>query len=107
MVWKLSPITEVTPQLIASATLTVETRGEVSRDYGRRRGFLHQLVAAEGVLLVYIRHTSASLADPGERRPRRADRSGHRAAQDRRPGRAGWVHDIEGPDDMPRISKPC
>ena len=56
--------------LIASATLTVETRGEgfveITRDVA---GFLLQIGAADGVLLAYIRHTSASLviqenADP-------------------------------------------
>jgi thiamine phosphate synthase YjbQ (UPF0047 family) len=50
------------PDLIASATLTVETRGEgfieVTRDVAE---FLQQAGAADGVLLAFIRHTSASL----------------------------------------------
>ena len=56
--------------------------------------------AAEGTLLVYIRHTSASLviqenADPDVR-------TDLVAALDRlAPVGAGWVHDVEGPDDMP------
>lgn len=56
--------------------------------------------AAEGTLLLYIRHTSASLviqenADPDVR-------TDLIAALDRlAPVGAGWVHDVEGPDDMP------
>jgi secondary thiamine-phosphate synthase enzyme len=70
MVWKLSPITEVTPQQIATATLRVETPGagftEITAD---ARVFIAQVHAGEGTLLVFLRHTSASLtiqenADP-------------------------------------------
>jgi secondary thiamine-phosphate synthase enzyme len=89
------------PDLIASATLTVETRGEgfieVTRDVAE---FLQQAGAADGVLLAFIRHTSASLviqenADPDVQTDLVA------ALRRMAPANAGWVHDTEGPDDMP------
>ena len=101
MVWKLSPITEVTPQLIATATLRVETPGagftEITAD---AKAFIAQAHAGEGTLLVYLRHTSASLtiqenADPDVQ-------TDLVTALDRlAPEHAPWVHDVEGPDDMP------
>jgi len=62
--------------------------------------FVKQAGAGEGVLLIYLRHTSASLtiqenADPDVQ----ADLV---AALDRlAPEDAPWIHDTEGPDDMP------
>jgi secondary thiamine-phosphate synthase enzyme len=62
--------------------------------------FAAQAGAGDGVLLVYLRHTSASLtiqenADPDVQ----ADLV---AALDRlAPEDAPWIHDVEGPDDMP------
>ena len=54
----------------------------------------------DGVLLAYIRHTSASLviqenADPDVQTDLVT------ALQHVAPANAGWVHDTEGPDDMP------
>jgi secondary thiamine-phosphate synthase enzyme len=101
MAGKLSPITEVTPQLIATATLRVETPGagftEITAD---AKAFIAQAHAGEGTLLVYLRHTSASLtiqenADPDVQ-------TDLVTALDRlAPEHAPWVHDVEGPDDMP------
>ncbi|HEY7229978.1 MAG TPA: secondary thiamine-phosphate synthase enzyme YjbQ [Pseudolabrys sp.] len=97
----MSSITEVVPQLIASATLRVDTLGVGFIDITENAvSFVSQTKAAEGVLLVYLRHTSASLtiqenADPDVQ----ADLV---AALDRlAPENAPWVHDVEGPDDMP------
>ena len=69
--WPASTICAAsTAETIASAKLTVETPGEgfieITRDVA---GFLQQAGAQDGVLLAYIRHTSASLviqenADP-------------------------------------------
>jgi len=97
----LSSITRATPQLIASATLRVETPGrgftDITADVA---GFIVQSQAGEGLLLAYLRHTSASLtiqenADPDVQ----TDLIG---ALDRlAPESAPWVHDVEGPDDMP------
>jgi secondary thiamine-phosphate synthase enzyme len=101
MAGKLSPITEVTPQLIATATLRVETPGggftEITAD---AKAFISQARAGEGTLLVFLRHTSASLtiqenADPDVQ-------TDLVTALDRlAPEHAPWVHDVEGPDDMP------
>ena len=98
---RLSEVRSTTAEAIASATLTVETRGEgfveITRDVAR---FLEQAGAQDGVLLAFIRHTSASLviqenADPDVQ-------TDLLAALDRvAPANAGWVHDTEGPDDMP------
>jgi secondary thiamine-phosphate synthase enzyme len=98
---QLSAITTVAPDLIATATLSVETSGqgftEITRD---ARRFIVQAGATIGTLLLYIRHTSASLviqenADPDVR-------TDLATALDRlAPTDAGWVHDVEGPDDMP------
>ncbi|MGH6671638.1 MAG: secondary thiamine-phosphate synthase enzyme YjbQ [Xanthobacteraceae bacterium] len=97
----LSPIRTVQPQSIASAMLTVETNGqgfvEITGDVTR---FLERAGAQDGLLLLFLRHTSASLviqenADPDVR-------TDLVTALDRlAPANAGWVHDTEGPDDMP------
>jgi secondary thiamine-phosphate synthase enzyme len=97
----LSAITEVIPQLIATATLRVDTTGAGFTEItGNAAGFIAQAGAGEGALLVYLRHTSASLtiqenADPDVQ----ADLI---SALDRlAPEDAPWIHDVEGPDDMP------
>jgi secondary thiamine-phosphate synthase enzyme len=97
----LSAISSTTPELIATATLTVDTGGpgfyEITADASR---FIKQIGAGEGALLLYLRHTSASLviqenADPDVQ-------TDLVTALDRlAPEDAGWVHDAEGPDDMP------
>jgi secondary thiamine-phosphate synthase enzyme len=98
---RLSQIVRATPQLIASASLRVQTPGagftDISADIA---AFIGEIEAVEGALLVYLRHTSASLtlqenADPDVQ----ADLL---SALDRlAPQDAPWVHDVEGPDDMP------
>ncbi|HET7911229.1 MAG TPA: secondary thiamine-phosphate synthase enzyme YjbQ [Pseudolabrys sp.] len=97
----MSTIVEAAPQLIASATLHVDTPGTGFTDITENAAsFVAQTGAREGVLLVYLRHTSASLtiqenADPDVQRDLIT-------ALDRlAPEDAGWVHDVEGPDDMP------
>lgn len=98
---RLSAISGAAPELIVAATLTVETRGdgfvEITRDV---EDFVAGAGAGDGILFLFIRHTSASLviqenADPDVR-------SDLRTALNRlAPADAGWVHDTEGPDDMP------
>ena len=101
MTGRLSAIRTVAPQWLTSAELVVETPGEgftdITRDVAR---FVEQSGAADGVLLLYLRHTSASLliqenADPDVQ----ADlvTALHRLA----PADGPWVHTAEGPDDMP------
>jgi secondary thiamine-phosphate synthase enzyme len=98
---RLSAITQVTPQLIASATLRVDTPGAGFHEItGNVANFIAQSGAAEGTLLVYLRHTSASLtiqenADPDVQTDLVT------ALRRLAPANAGWVHDTEGPDDMP------
>jgi secondary thiamine-phosphate synthase enzyme len=98
---KLSAITEVTPQLIASATLSLNTVGAGFTDItGYAASFLAQVGAGEGALLIFLRHTSASLtiqenADPDVQ-------TDLMSALDRlAPQDAPWIHGVEGPDDMP------
>lgn len=85
----------------AGHSLTVDTRGPGLTDVtGAVAGWLAEIAALEGVLTVFIRHTSASLtiqenADPDVRRDLVA-------ALDRlAPESAAYLHDVEGPDDMP------
>jgi secondary thiamine-phosphate synthase enzyme len=86
---------------IASATLTVETAGEGFFEITREvRDFLTEIDARDGVVLLYLRHTSASLviqenADPDVQTDLVS------ALKRIAPDSAGWVHDSEGPDDMP------
>lgn len=98
---RLSAISEVSAQLIATATLRLDTEGTGLTDItGHAEGFIKQAGAGEGALFVYLRHTSASLtiqenADPDVQ-------SDLIAALDRlAPEDAPWIHDVEGPDDMP------
>jgi secondary thiamine-phosphate synthase enzyme len=86
---------------IATATLSVETPGagftEITRDAAH---FLAEIEAREGILFLYLRHTSASLviqenADPDVQTDLVT------ALERLAPAGAGWVHQAEGPDDMP------
>ncbi|MGB7775262.1 MAG: YjbQ family protein, partial [Pseudolabrys sp.] len=67
---RLSVIVEAVPQLIASATLRIDTRGTGFIDITDNAvNFIEDIRAGEGALLIYLRHTSASLtiqenADP-------------------------------------------
>jgi secondary thiamine-phosphate synthase enzyme len=98
---RLSTINEVSPQVIATATLRVDTPGVGFTDItGQAADFIARSGAGDGMLLIYLRHTSASLtiqenADPDVQ-------SDLTAALDRLvPEDAPWIHDVEGPDDMP------
>jgi secondary thiamine-phosphate synthase enzyme len=98
---RLSPITRITPQALLTATLSVRTSGigfaELTRDTA---DFLREAKAADGALTVFLRHTSASLtiqenADPDVQ----TDLTD--ALNRLAPQHAGYIHDTEGPDDMP------
>jgi len=97
----LSTIRSGGPEHIATATLTVNTPGEgfveITTDVA---AFLREAGAGDGVLLLYIRHTSASLviqenADADVRTDLRT------ALRRLAPADGSWVHQTEGPDDMP------
>ena len=66
----MSPIISVAPEIIATATLVVETRGRGFTDITREAArFVAEAGAKDGALLHLLRHTSASLviqenADP-------------------------------------------
>ncbi len=81
--------------------LSVETSGEgfveITRDVA---GFLREIKARDGTVHLYLKHTSASLviqenADADVRTDLVT------ALERLAPAAAGWVHDVEGPDDMP------
>jgi secondary thiamine-phosphate synthase enzyme len=86
---------------MASAHLAVQTSGvgffEITRDVAR---FLESVEARDGVVLLFLRHTSASLViQENADADVRADLA---TALDRlAPANAGWIHDTEGADDMP------
>jgi len=98
---RFTPIATVKPEIIFTSTLTIETphRGffDITADL---RQFLRETRAQTGVLTAFIRHTSASLtiqenADPDVLKDLMT-------ALDRlAPENGGWIHDSEGPDDMP------
>lgn len=98
---ELSAIRTARVESVASAALAVTTAGkgfvEITGNVAR---FLEKAGARDGVVLLYLKHTSASLviqenADPDVQTDlvTALDRI---ARED-----AGWVHDAEGPDDMP------
>jgi secondary thiamine-phosphate synthase enzyme len=95
---KLSAVKTTRVETIATAVLTIETSGEgffeISRDAA---SFLKDI---DGALLLYLRHTSASLVIQEN-----ADadvRTDLVTALNRlAPAQAGYVHEVEGPDDMP------
>ena len=98
---RLSAISAAVPQLIARASLRLDTPGAGFTEItAQAADFIAQCGAGDGTLLVYLRHTSASLAIQENADPDvQADLA---AALDRlAPQDAPWIHDVEGPDDMP------
>ena len=97
----LSAIHSARIDTISTAVLTLATSGEGFFEITREAAdFLDGAKARDGVLLLFIRHTSASLviqenADPDVRTD--LVTALNRIA----PADAGWIHDTEGPDDMP------
>jgi secondary thiamine-phosphate synthase enzyme len=96
-----TPPSIITTATIVSSRLTVQTPGRGFLDLTAEvAGFVRDAGAIEGVVTLFIRHTSASLtiqenADPTVL----VDLT---TALDRlAPEHAGWRHDTEGPDDMP------
>lgn len=101
MAGRLSELSAVAPDVIVTASLRVDTPGAGFTEITREAAdFLARASAGDGLLLVFLRHTSASLtiqenADPDVQRDLVT-------ALDRlAPEDAPWVHDVEGPDDMP------
>ena len=101
MGYELSDIRSAHADNVVTATLSVDTAGEgffeITRAVDR---FLREGKAADGVLFLFIRHTSASLviqenADPDVRTDLVT------ALERVAPASDVWVHQVEGPDDMP------
>ncbi|PJG54745.1 secondary thiamine-phosphate synthase enzyme [Bradyrhizobium forestalis] len=86
---------------ISSSLLTVQTSGRGFTDLTSEAAkFIAEAHAREGALTLFIRHTSASLtiqenADPSVL----VDLT--TALSRLAPENAGWIHETEGPDDMP------
>ncbi len=85
----------------AFETLAVETRGPGFWDQTSAVGrWLAQIKARDGLLTLFIRHTSASLLIQEN-----ADPDVHTdlldALEQIAPRKRAYVHDTEGPDDMP------
>jgi secondary thiamine-phosphate synthase enzyme len=98
---QLSELTLATAEIVATATLVVKTSGhgftEITDDAAR---FIAAVGAKDGALLLYLRHTSASLliqenADPDVRTDLAT------ALERLVPPGQRWLHEAEGPDDMP------
>jgi secondary thiamine-phosphate synthase enzyme len=98
---KLSAIAKADAPTIATATLRVDTRGAGFHDItADAKSFIAESGARDGALLVFLRHTSASLtiqenADPDVQTDLMT------ALEGLAPESTKWVHDAEGPDDMP------
>ncbi|WP_315765562.1 MULTISPECIES: secondary thiamine-phosphate synthase enzyme YjbQ [unclassified Bradyrhizobium] len=90
-----------TVNTVATSLLTAQTPGRGFVDLTSKvAAFLRDAGAKEGAVTVFVRHTSASLtiqenADPSVLQDLTTALS--RLA----PENAGWIHDTEGPDDMP------
>jgi len=101
MVGHLSALIHFVPEIVATATLVVDTKGKgFSNITAEAERFIEESRAGDGVLFLYLRHTSASLviqenADPDVQKDLAT------ALERMAPENAKWVHTVEGPDDMP------
>jgi secondary thiamine-phosphate synthase enzyme len=85
----------------AHAVLTVATPGEGFFEItGEVIGFLEQAKARHGVVMLFLRHTSASLVIQ-ENADLDVQTDLVTALKRIAPENAEWVHEVEGPDDMP------
>jgi secondary thiamine-phosphate synthase enzyme len=91
----------VTPDLFATATLSIDTPGQGFTDITREAArFVADAGAADGMLFAYLRHTSASLVIQ-ENADLDVQTDLVTALERLAPADAEWAHDVEGPDDMP------
>jgi secondary thiamine-phosphate synthase enzyme len=96
-----TPPSAVSAGTIVSSILTVQTSGSGFVDLtGEIAGFVRDARAREGVVTLFIRHTSASLTIQENADPSVLVDLGT-ALKRLAPDDAGWIHDTEGPDDMP------
>jgi secondary thiamine-phosphate synthase enzyme len=96
-----SSLVAVPIDCVVSSTLIIETGGEGFVDFSEDvRRFVADAGIVSGMLTLFVRHTSASLtiqenADPDVLTDLRT------ALNRLAPRDGGWIHDAEGPDDMP------
>jgi secondary thiamine-phosphate synthase enzyme len=86
---------------VFTATLAVKTAGKGFVEITRQvENFISDISAGEGVVFVFLRHTSASLVIQENAAPEvRSDLTS--ALERLAPQDGQWRHDSEGPDDMP------
>ena len=86
---------------VASSILILQTGGEGFVDItGETRAFVAEARAASGLVTLFLRHTSASLAIQENADPD-VLRDLVTALRRLAPADGGWRHTTEGPDDMP------
>jgi secondary thiamine-phosphate synthase enzyme len=94
-------VSAVTADALVTSVLTVQTTGagfvDLTAEVAR---FAKEAAASEGAVVLFVRHTSASLTIQENAAPTVLDDL--MTALDRlAPQDSGWRHDTEGPDDMP------
>ena len=99
-------VSRTLPSIIAAGSiitseLEVQTTGMGFFDITPEvEAFLREVGAQEGAVTAFVRHTSASVTIQENADPSVLDDL--TTALDRlAPQKAGWTHDLEGPDDMP------
>jgi secondary thiamine-phosphate synthase enzyme len=94
-------LSKVSADTLATSLLTVQTPGPGFTDLTAEIAqFVKDSGGREGAVILFIRHTSASLTIQENADP--TVLSDLLTALDRvAPENAGWRHDTEGPDDMP------
>jgi secondary thiamine-phosphate synthase enzyme len=94
-------LSKVSADTLATSLLTVQTPGPGFTDLTAEIAqFVKDSGGREGAVILFIRHTSASLTIQENADP--TVLSDLLTALDRvAPENAGWQHDTEGPDDMP------
>jgi secondary thiamine-phosphate synthase enzyme len=98
---RLNVVQRLRPDWFASGILSIDTAGRgLVEITAQVRRFLDQVEAHDGIALMFLRHTSASLIIQENAAPEvRADLT--MALDQLAPADAGWRHHSEGPDDMP------
>ncbi len=96
-----SPLSTVSAGTIVTSQLAVQTSGRGFVDLTAEVAkFARDAGAQEGAVMLFIRHTSASLTIQENADPSVLDDLLTALAR-LAPENAGWTHDTEGPDDMP------
>src|SRR6202051_858877 len=96
-----TPLSTVSAGTIVTSQLAVQTRGRGFVDLSAEVAkFARDAGAWEGAVMLFIRHTSASLTIQENADPTVLSDLTTALAR-LAPENAGWSHDTEGPDDMP------